>query len=230
MRKLFLSVLATLLFSLGGTAQVGVDSSYANGYYVKKMKDFRSHSNPNAEIVFIGNSITEAGDWEEGLKYRKVANRGISGDNSYGVYYRIEEALLYRPEKLFVMIGVNDLKRGTPMEYILGNYERIARESNVLSPQTQVYLQSVLPVRESVLADIYYNINNAEIRDLNWVLERIAEKHGAIYVDLYTEMFSEEEGELPAHLTTDGLHLSDEGYKKWITFLESKNYISIKNN
>ncbi len=61
-----------------------VDSSYANNYYVERTKFFDQLHPAPKPVVFLGNSITEAGPWSEVLPGINVVNRGISGDNSWG--------------------------------------------------------------------------------------------------------------------------------------------------
>lgn len=223
-----LNVVVAFLLSLPAWAQntSGMDSSYNNGYYRQRLALFKKLPDRKNEIVFLGNSITEVGDWQEIYRTRKpVVNRGISGDNSYGVYARLDEVLSSRPAKIFLMIGVNDIKRGTPPEYIIYNYERIVKRIKSESPKTRIYLQSVLPVAESMLADIYAKIRNEKIRKLNDSLMAVAQKYQATYVDLHNEVFADDKGQLKTDLTTDGLHLQPAAYILWIDYLKKKKYL-----
>ncbi len=94
------------------------------------------------------------------------------------------------------MIGVNDIKRGTPVANIVANYERIIEKVKAQSPRTTLYLQSVLPVTESMLAAIYARINNQTIRTLNDSLRTLAAKHHLQYVDLHNAVFADAQGQL----------------------------------
>src|SRR5690606_31790041 len=154
-----------------------------------------------------------------------VINRGISGDNFYGVYHRLDEVLSSKPAKIFLMIGVNDIKRGTPILNILNNYERIAEKVKKESPETELYFQSVLPVKENILASIYDRIRNDKIIKLNEGIRVIAKKNGLEYIDLHNEVFSDENGQLKRELTTDGLHLKPASYILWVKYLEEKGYL-----
>jgi len=202
-----------------------LDSSYANGYYVERLAFFEQLPNRENEIVFMGNSITEAGDWQVIVRRTNVENRGISGDNSYGVYHRLDEVLVSNPDKLFLMIGVNDIKRGTSIPNILKNYERIAIKVKKDAPHTQLYFQSVLPVTQSVLASIYDKITNEKIKKLNKGIQSIAKENDLVYIDLHNEVFSDEKGQLKRELTTDGLHLKPAGYILWVNYLKKNKYL-----
>ncbi len=76
------------------------------------------------------------------------------------MYARLPQVIQLKPAKVFLLIGVNDLKRGVPVEYIVKNYDRIAATLKATLPKTKLYLQSVLPVHEPMLANIYAKISN----------------------------------------------------------------------
>ena len=61
------------------------------------------------DIVFLGNSITDGGEWAELFNNRHVKNRGISADRSGWLLDRLDPIINGHPKKLFLMIGTNDL-------------------------------------------------------------------------------------------------------------------------
>jgi len=61
------------------------------------------------EIVMLGDSLTEWGNWHELVPEHRVINRGIAGDTSSGVLDRLQEVIERRPKVVFVMIGTNDI-------------------------------------------------------------------------------------------------------------------------
>ena len=219
---LFLLICTATVFAQTGS---NIDSSYANGYYVERMKYFAQLNAPEKAIVFLGNSITEAGEWQEVLPGKKVLNRGISGDNSFGVYARLDALLVLKPAKVFLLIGINDLKRGTPVEVILNNYTKIIKKIKKDAPKTILYLQSVLPVAESVIPAIYAKITNKKVKELNKGIGGLANTHRLTYVDLYNDVFISNEGQLKIEYTTDGLHLKAAAYIIWAKYLQDKNYL-----
>lgn len=222
----YVAIAVVLLMGVPATAQETLekDTSYANGYYVKRMKYFESLPAQKRPIVFLGNSITEVGQWQDVTGVKNVINRGISGDNSYGVFHRLDPILKFKPRKIFVAIGVNDIKRGTPIAAIAANYERIILKVKQEAPKTQLYLQSVLPVNEAMLASIYNNIRNHRIIALNKLMQELALKHNVTFVNIYGEML-DEKAQLPRNLSTDGLHLQPEAYVKWAAYLKRMNYL-----
>jgi hypothetical protein len=62
-----------------------------------------------AEVVMLGDSLTELGEWQEMFPEVKIANRGISSDMTSGILERLDEVMEARPRKVFLMAGINDL-------------------------------------------------------------------------------------------------------------------------
>lgn len=224
-KSFFIGVLLALPF-YGSSQQTAVtDTSYANGYYVERVEYFSKLPVQKKPVIFLGNSITEVGNWQEVTAIPNVINRGISGDNSFGVFHRLDAIIALKPKKIFLLIGVNDIKRGTPLAIIANNYERIIKKVTKESPGTRLYLQSVLPVCEPMLASIYDNIRNNKIISLNVMLKELAEKHRLPYVDLYHNLFMDKNGQLIKTLSTDGLHLQPEAYILWAAYLKQQRYL-----
>lgn len=196
------------------------DSSYDNSHYRQRLEFFKQMPDQRKEIVFLGNSITEAGEWQELLLGRQVVNRGISGDVTYGVRARLEEVLSSQPAKIFLLIGINDMKRGIPVTVIAESYGRIVEDIVRRSPKTKLYLQSILPVNEGMLPAIYKEINNDKIKALNELIKAIAVKHRLQYIDLH-KVFEGSNGQMARELSTDGLHIRSAAYIKWVAYLKA---------
>ncbi|HPI85609.1 MAG TPA: GDSL-type esterase/lipase family protein, partial [Bacteroidales bacterium] len=64
------------------------------------------------DIVFLGDSLTEGFDLQHYFNLPNLKNRGISGDTTYQVLYRLEEIWNSKPAGLFLMIGINDMFQG----------------------------------------------------------------------------------------------------------------------
>jgi len=71
-------------------------------------------------------------------------------------------------------------------------------------------------------------IPNSRIREINRRLGEIANTENALYLDLYP-MFSDAEGNLQTELSTDGLHLNEQGYLVWRSALQLFGQIQLKN-
>lgn len=150
-------------------------------------------------------------------------NQGISGETSAGLLHRLELFDAAQPETIFVLIGINDLIRGVGDAELLENQRRIIRDLQQVHPQAQIVLQSMLPHagdraswqgKERLRA-----ISNDHIRELNQELRAIAAETGVHFLDLHP-LFTDAQGNLRPELTTDGLHLSAQGYLVWRSALQ----------
>lgn len=171
-------------------------------------------------IVFLGNSITKVGKWQELIPGQNIINKGISGDITTGVLARLEDCLATRPEKIFVMIGINDLKIGKAIDTITANQKKIIEKIKRLSPKTKIYMQSTLPVHEIMLADIYKRLNNQDIAKMNAALKMVCKQLKVKYIDLHPIML-DENAQLKKSWSTDGLHLRPEAYVAWVAYLKT---------
>src|SRR5690606_5446856 len=66
---------------------------------------FEAMPNDTNEIIFLGNSLTEFGEWSEMFGKTKVKNRGISQDKIIDVINRLDEIVESFPDKIFIMLG-----------------------------------------------------------------------------------------------------------------------------
>ena len=220
--------LLIVLMSIVINANLAAQDSEANKpvfkrhYYLKKSV-FEVLPNNDDEIIFLGNSITAGGIWTELFQDLRIKNRGISGDVTDGILYRLKEVTESNPEKIFIMIGVNDLSKGKSKAYILSNYQKIIDEILNDSPETKIYIQSILPVNDGF--DYFKNHTNKtdSILSLNESLIKIADEQGLTYIDLFSS-FANEDLKLKKEYTFDGLHLNGQGYLLWKSIVEKYVY------
>ncbi len=149
---------------------------------------------------------------------RTWLNQGISGETSGGLLRRLQLFDETEPETIFVMIGINDLIRGFDDFTILENQRQIIRDLLWVHPHTEVVVQSILPHSGAKATwegrDRLLKIPNERIRELNRQLAAIADGEGAYFLDLHP-LFTDDAGNLRLDLTTDGLHLNEQGYQVW---------------
>lgn len=201
-------------------AQTTIDSNYVFSGYTEQLAQFRKMPTLPQAIVFVGNSLTDAGRWNDILPEFPVLNRGISGDISYGVFARLDEILRHKPEKLFLMIGVNDLKRNIPTANIIDNYSKIVSRIKRESPHTKIYLNSILPINPDKLLESFRAVKNTDVAILNGGLRQISEKESNVtFVNLH-EVFADKQGNLRAEVTPDGIHLEVSAYVELVNYLK----------
>ena len=186
----------------------------ADEYWDQKTSLFELLPVGENDIVFLGNSITDGGEFHELFGMDNIKNRGIRSDLITGVEKRIGQITAGSPKKIFLLIGINDISHGHSAETLGTRYERLVRKIREESPRTRLYLQSVMPVNNSLKR--YKNLQGKEktIRELNAIIEKIASENDAVYVDLWP-FLADSNGNLDLGLTNDGLHLNGRGYRVW---------------
>lgn len=122
-RTLFISIGANilLLFIIGfifikfdgiGGVNAGLEkpNKRSGFHYLERTTLFNELTIPPNSIVFLGDSLTFRTEWSELFPEEIVINRGIGRDTTAGVLKRLDHIIEAKPKKIFILIGVNDLK------------------------------------------------------------------------------------------------------------------------
>lgn len=198
---------------------------------LKREAEVTANKRPQRLTVLAGDSLSLWFPQELLPEERTWLNQGISGETSTGLLKRLNLFNQTKPETIFVMIGINDLIRGVEDSKILDNYRRIVTTLRASHPKSQIVIQSILPHggeeatwegKQKLLA-----IPNNRIRELNQQLQNIATKEGIKYLDLHP-LFVDSQGNLRSDFSTDGLHLSPQGYLVWRSALQLYSEIELK--
>ncbi|TVP60563.1 MAG: lipolytic protein G-D-S-L family [Nodularia sp. (in: Bacteria)] len=162
--------------------------------------------------ILVGDSLSMWFPREKLPTGKLWLNQGISGDTSGGVSRRLRAFASTRPNVIYIMAGINDLRKGDSNEEILRNHRRIIRSLRQSHPKSQIIVQSILPTRLPT-------IPNSRIIQINRQLALMAQQEKADYLNIY-DWFTDVQGDLRPELTTDGLHLSQDGYDIWRSALQ----------
>jgi lysophospholipase L1-like esterase len=199
--------------------------TYKSDHYLQRMDLFHSFPVVSDAVVFLGNSITERGGWHELLPGEKIANRGIGGDNVFGVLARLDDIIASRPQKIFLMIGINDLaSRSWPVDFVYEHYVEIVDRLKRETPGTELFIQSVLPINEELVKVVSFKGKSGNIKEFNDKLKRLAYDRKITYIDVYEQLVNTE-GQLDIQYTNDGIHLKPNAYKLWVSYLNENNYL-----
>ncbi|HWW39585.1 GDSL-type esterase/lipase family protein [Pedobacter sp.] len=224
--SLILGIMAICTADAAAQQTVKIDSNYANSYYQQRVEYFDKMSIPKNAIVFLGNSITERGEWQEILSDSPypIINRGVGGDNSFGILARMDRILAAKPRAIFLMDGINDLFRKLPNEVSVNNYRRIIRLIKLKSPKTKIYIESTLPINEEMTKEPYTKERNKLVPLLNEKIKAMAVEEQVTYINI-CPIFQDEAGKLRKDITPDGVHLKASAYIDWVNYLKSEKYL-----
>jgi lysophospholipase L1-like esterase len=193
--------------------------AYLSLHYRLRYLYFMIEPHAKSPIVFLGDSMTDEGEWSKLFPNEHVVNRGIGGDTTHGVLERLNQIIDLNPPKIFLMIGTNDLCYNRSINSALDNYDQILATLHHQLPNTKIYIESVLPFNDKIFPSVYLR-TNTNIEKLDIGIKKLAEKYHDPYIDM-VDKFSDEDGRLPASDTTDGLHLNQKGYNIWQQQLDS---------
>lgn len=184
-------------------------------YWEQRVTLFNIIPVEEGDIVFLGNSITDGGEFTELFDNKKIKNRGIVSDVISGVRERLYQVTDHNPSKIFLLIGINDISHNLSVDRLASEYEKLVAEIREQSPATKLYIQSIMPINNDF--GRYKNLKGKEgvIKALNMRLNDIANRNGAIYVDLWPVLADPRTGKLRREFTNDGLHLLGKGYDVW---------------
>jgi lysophospholipase L1-like esterase len=192
-------------------------------HYVNRVRAFKEQNQQLQYVVLLGDSITEGFDVAKYLPGRRVLNRGIGADvignvlpedDPRGVLRRLDESVFdCAATDVFLLIGINDLGSGRKPDVMEQGYREILEQIRKRAPEVRVHVQSVLPTRDN------FAKHNADVRDFNQRIKKLADELECEYVDLHSLMV-DNKGELKAELTGDGLHLNEAAYRIWVGEVE----------
>ena len=182
------------------------------------------------DAVFIGDSLTTGIQLYNilpdttvlasvGININNIFTNEVINDGNGGQQTILDAAKGIQPAKIYTMLGTNGLKGLGPQETVR-YYRQLVQQLKADHPDSIIYVQSLMPINEEIFAANYgYELTNAEIDECNELLMQMAGEEEVYFVNC-AEAIKDENGELPAEFTTDGLHFRGEYYNKWIDYLK----------
>jgi len=180
--------------------------------WMQRRSDFaHNKDNDRGAVVFFGDSITQGwGTLAQDFSNLKVANRGISGDTSRGLRYRLKEDVLeLHPRAVSLLIGTNDLSLGGEPEQVIENIKAIVAELQKQNPNVAIVLNRVMP-RGPVPGKF-----PEKIQKLNALIDGLAAADKRLAICDTWSIFDDGKGVCKKEEFPDMLHPNKEGYAKW---------------
>lgn len=210
MKKIFLTALSLVMSTMAFA-----DEPYKyNELYYQRASLFDKLPVEKDDIVFVGNSLTQICEWHELFGNSKIKNRGIIGDVVQGIRDRIDCVVNGHPSKIFLLCGVNDVSHNLTADSIATALGNLIDYIRVSTPETKLYVQSLLPINETFGRYKALNGKTPVIPEINSKLSQMAQDKGFTWIDAYS-IFVDAYGNLDSRYTNDGLHLLGDGYIHW---------------
>jgi len=216
---------ASLLFNIIGLGLCGIVIHKLGGIsnFIFKLKakhttakinhrisQFASNPNSMGATIFLGDSITEYGEWSELFPNHRVLNRGIAGDGIVGVKNRLDELARHQPDKIFLMIGINDLCYH-PSEVVIEAYLDLLYALQDKFKNTDLIVQSILPINNGIY---HISTTNLEVDKVNQAIQDFCKGQKIPYIDISSAL-KDKENNLGTNFTADGIHINGIAYNVW---------------
>lgn len=174
------------------------------------------------QTVLLGDSLTLWFPPDMLPGRRTWLNQAISGENSTGLRNRLHLLNNNSLDAAFIMVGINDLIWGGSEADLVYNIRQMISTLQTTHPDTRIVVQSILPHGGAAASwegrDRLADIPPDRIQAINAQLKLLAAETGIEFLNLYP-LFVDGDGYLRPDLSTDGLHLNQEGYRVWRTAL-----------
>lgn len=161
-------------------------------------------------VVFLGDSITAAADWQSWFPGRSVHNLGVGGDTSDDVIARLDAVVALAPGLVALLIGTNDFGTRLSVEHLVRNIEYIMVSLRRELPGARLLVESIMPRGREFAA---------QIQDANRHLRQFAPGINAHFLDLWPAL-ALDDGEIDPEFSDDRLHLTPAGYRAWLSELQ----------
>ena len=201
---------------LPGKGPLQTWTGYTNVWARRHAEWRQNTNNQSGAVVFLGDSITEG--WKTLAKDfpdLKVVNRGIGGDTTRGVLYRLNaDVISLKPAAVVLLIGINDIGLGGKPEDIVDNIKGILFALKRSNPHLPVIVCKVMPssTKQYRPAD--------KIEQLNALVDEIVKANPqCIRCDTWS-IYAGPDGDCQKDEFPDLLHPNAIGYAKWTDALK----------
>jgi lysophospholipase L1-like esterase len=181
------------------------------------------------DLYFLGDSITRRwgaaepayaamlANWRQNFQGYNAANFGWGGDTTGNILWRLEHGELdgVRPKLIVLQAGTNNVGAGGPEtdpDDVTRGIKAIIDRCREQAPNAVIILTAVFPRNDKP------ELMQA-IKAINARLEKLADGKQVRWLDVNNQL-ADADGKLFEGVTTDGLHLSVEGYQIWADALK----------
>lgn len=186
--------------------------------YVRRRKHFQTIT-ARHQMVLLGDSMIAFLSLKRFGLDDTVQNLGIAGDTTQGVLNRLSDLDPLFPTQVIVSVGSNDLVlTNHTIDDIIQNIHKI--RDLLESKGIPVTIVSMTPVNRNLSIsnmDYIQHRTNDDLLDINRRLKDSLPE--AAYIDVFFPLL-DQNGDLSAEYTTDGIHLNHQGYAIYLSQLK----------
>lgn len=167
-------------------------------------------------IVFTGSSSVRMwSSLKQSFPAHQILNTGFGGSQAADLLYHLEPLVLrYKPKKVFIYEGDNDISAKKPPREIIATTHKIITAIHTQDPETQIIIIAAKPSLSRWKL-------RAKYKRLNRKFKKISENHPLLtYVDIWSPMLDGRKVKKDIFIA-DGLHMNQKGYDIWYTAMKN---------
>lgn len=203
-----------IAFFLGFPAALSAQT-YNTKTFEKNIRTFDKRDSienvqPGSNLFVGSSSITKWTDIADYFPDSYVINRGFGGSMFEDLLYYADRVIMpYKPAKIFIYEGDNDIAKGIDTETLIKQATTLRKRIAEVFPKVPVVFISVKPsVARWGLKDKYVAFNQA--------LKKYAEQQKlTAFVDVWTPMLDANGEVFKDIFLNDNLHMKPNGYQIW---------------
>jgi lysophospholipase L1-like esterase len=171
----------------------------------------RTNPPPRGATLFIGSSSIRL--WKtlaEDFPGKKVINRGFGGSEIiHSVNYADRIILPYKPKRIVLYAGGNDINAGKSPEQILADYQALVKKVHARLPRTTLAYISIAP-NPARWAQI------EKVKRANQLIEAHTKQDRRLsFINVFPHMLGADGLPRPEIFVADRLHMNASGYELW---------------
>lgn len=183
--------------------------------FQKEVEDIRQKYPPNIKrenlILFTGSSSVKMWtDLERYFPNHELVNAGFGGSQTFELLHYVDELILdYKPKKVFIYEGDNDISSGKSSTEILLTMHELVTKIHEALPETEILLISAKPsISRWHLAAQYKDLNQ-HFKEYSELIDYVG------FVNVWDIMLDAEEKPRADIFLEDNLHMNKQGYDLW---------------
>jgi lysophospholipase L1-like esterase len=216
--KLFVFFILAIFLLLSEVLAQEIEQNYWEEAIQKFEANDKLNPPQKGSVLFVGSSSIRM--WKslsEDFPFTNVLNRGFGGSQMSDLRHFVYRIIIrYKPQKIFIYEGDNDIADDKSPEFILNDFINLVITIREELPEVPIYFISVKPSPSRWKWEKEYKETNRLFK--NYIATNKEQK--LHFIDVFTAMLGDDGKPKPDIFLKDQLHMNAKGYKLWKKLIE----------